>query len=81
MFANHAGKDFLDQISFAFDKGFRSIEDNGMMGRTPEMQKKIADLGLIPMDPPSLPETRAYLASERTKWGALVRKLGLEGTQ
>jgi hydroxypyruvate isomerase len=23
--------------------GFRSIEDNGMMGRTPEMQKKIAD--------------------------------------
>ena len=47
----------------------------------PEMQKKIADLGLIPMDPPSLPETRVYLASERTKWGALVRKLGLEGTQ
>jgi len=38
------GKDFLDQISFAFDKGFRSIEDNGMMGRTPEMQKKIGDL-------------------------------------
>jgi tripartite-type tricarboxylate transporter receptor subunit TctC len=47
----------------------------------PDMQKKIADLGLIPLDPPSLPETAAYLAAERTKWGAVVRSLGLEGTQ
>ncbi len=47
----------------------------------PEMQKKIADLGLIPLDPPSLADTRAYVESERTKWGALVRKLGLEGSQ
>src|SRR5690242_4800699 len=38
-----ANKDFNDQIKFAYDQGFRSIEDNGMMGRTPEMQKKIGD--------------------------------------
>ena len=44
MFANHAGKDFLDQIRFAYDKGFRSIEDNGMMGRSADMQSKIGDL-------------------------------------
>lgn len=43
MFANNAGKDFLDQIRYAYDMGFRAIEDNGMMGRTPEMQKKIGD--------------------------------------
>src|SRR3954468_9150036 len=38
MFKNSGGNDFIDQIKFAYDMGFRSIEDNGMMGRTPEMQ-------------------------------------------
>lgn len=47
----------------------------------PDLKKKISDLGLIPIDPPSTDETRKYLASEREKWGALVRKLGLEGSQ
>ncbi|MGL6266668.1 MAG: hydroxypyruvate isomerase family protein, partial [Chitinophagaceae bacterium] len=41
MFANHGGKDFIDQIKFAFDHGFRSIEDNGMMSRTPQEQERI----------------------------------------
>lgn len=43
MFANHAGKDFIDQIKWAHDQGFRGIEDNGMMSRTPEMQAKIGE--------------------------------------
>ncbi|MBN8865391.1 MAG: TIM barrel protein [Sphingobacteriales bacterium] len=43
MFRNHAGDDFIDQIKFAYDKGFRSIEDNGMMSRPVEQQKKIGD--------------------------------------
>lgn len=43
MFRNHGGPDFLDQIQYAYDMGFRSIEDNGMMGRTVEQQKKIGD--------------------------------------
>jgi hydroxypyruvate isomerase len=43
MFANLAGEDFISQIKFAYDKGFRSIEDNGMMERSPEEQKKIGD--------------------------------------
>lgn len=43
MFAAHAGKDFIEQIKFAHEQGFRSIEDNGMMDRTPEMQAKIGD--------------------------------------
>lgn len=43
MFKNHAGADFIEQIKFAHSAGFRSIEDNGMMGRTPEMQQKIGD--------------------------------------
>jgi hydroxypyruvate isomerase len=41
MFANHAGKDFVDQIRFMHDQGFRSIEDNGMLKRPKEEQDKI----------------------------------------
>lgn len=41
MFTNHAGKNFIDQIKFMHDQGFRSIEDNGMLGRSAEEQEKI----------------------------------------
>jgi tripartite-type tricarboxylate transporter receptor subunit TctC len=47
----------------------------------PDMKKKIADIGLLPIDPPSLPDTEKYLVAEREKWGALVKQLGLEGSQ
>ncbi|HYK56949.1 MAG TPA: TIM barrel protein [Flavisolibacter sp.] len=43
MFKNSAGENFIDQIKFAYDMGFRSIEDNGMMGRTVDQQKKIGN--------------------------------------
>lgn len=43
LFKNQAGADFIDQIKFAYDHGFRAIEDNGMMGRPVEQQKKIGD--------------------------------------
>jgi hydroxypyruvate isomerase len=43
MFKHHAGNDFLEQIKFGHSMGFRSIEDNGMRGRTPEQQKKIGE--------------------------------------
>lgn len=41
MFENHAGKDFLDQIKFMYDQGFRSIEDNGLLLRTVSEQERI----------------------------------------
>lgn len=46
-----------------------------------EMQKRAASIGLLPLVPPSLQETQAYIAAEREKWGSLVRKLGLAGSQ
>jgi tripartite-type tricarboxylate transporter receptor subunit TctC len=46
-----------------------------------EMQKRVALTGLLPISPPSIAETQAYIASEREKWGNLVRTLGLAGTQ
>ncbi len=41
MFANHAGKNFIDQIKFMHEQGFRGIEDNGLLGRPKEEQEKI----------------------------------------
>ncbi|MDQ2656272.1 MAG: TIM barrel protein [Bacteroidota bacterium] len=42
MFASHAGKDFVDQIKFMHEQGFRAIEDNGYLKRPVEEQDKIA---------------------------------------
>jgi hydroxypyruvate isomerase len=41
MFGGHAGKDFVAQINFMYERGFRSIEDNGMLKRTREEQDRI----------------------------------------
>jgi tripartite-type tricarboxylate transporter receptor subunit TctC len=46
-----------------------------------DMQKRAAGIGLLPLNPPSLEETQRYIAAEREKWGSLVRKLGLQGSQ
>jgi hydroxypyruvate isomerase len=43
MFKNHAGADFIDQIKFMHDQGFRSIEDNGLLKRPVDQQKKIGE--------------------------------------
>ncbi|PLK42928.1 hydroxypyruvate isomerase family protein [Emticicia sp. TH156] len=43
MFRHSAGEDLIDQLKFMADVGFTALEDNGMMGRTPEMQTKIGE--------------------------------------
>lgn len=43
MFKHHAGEDLIDQLKFMADAGFTAMEDNGMKGRTIEMQEKIAN--------------------------------------
>ena len=45
------------------------------------MKEKAATIGLLPIDPPSIADTQKYLAVEREKWGSLVKKLDLEGSQ
>ncbi len=42
MFRNHAGNDTIDNIKFCHDQGFRAVFENGMMGKSPEEQEKIA---------------------------------------
>ncbi len=41
MFKAHAGDDLVDQLKFMADQGFRSLEDNGLLGRSVEDQNKI----------------------------------------
>lgn len=41
MFANNAGKNFIDQIKFMADQGFKAIEDNGLLKRSQQEQEQI----------------------------------------
>lgn len=51
MFKNLGGSNFIDQIRFMHDEGFRSIEDNGMTGRSLDEQNKIGEtLSKLGMD-------------------------------
>jgi tripartite-type tricarboxylate transporter receptor subunit TctC len=47
----------------------------------PEMQEKISAIGLIPFASPSIEGIQAYIRAERDKWAAVVRNLGLEGSE
>jgi tripartite-type tricarboxylate transporter receptor subunit TctC len=47
----------------------------------PDMKKRATDIGLLPVDSPSVEGIESYIKSEREKWSALVRRLGLEGSQ
>lgn len=40
-FRAHAGNDPIDNLKFMADLGFRGLEDNGMKGRTIDMQERI----------------------------------------
>jgi len=42
-FNEHAGKDPIDNIKFIADQGFRAIFDNGLIGKEPTLQEKIAN--------------------------------------
>lgn len=41
-FPEHAGKDPIDNIKFIADQGFRAIFDNGLMGKSADVQEKMA---------------------------------------
>jgi hydroxypyruvate isomerase len=41
MFKSHTGDDLVDQLKFMADQGFKSLEDNGLLGRSLDDQNKI----------------------------------------
>jgi len=44
-------------------------------------KQKVITIGLIPRQPATLEEMQAYIRSERERWGGIIKKLGLEGSQ
>lgn len=44
MFEKHAGKDYIDQLKFMHEMGFRALEDNEMMEKPVEVQAKIGSM-------------------------------------
>ena len=42
MFKNSAGDNLIDQLKFMHEMGFRALEDNGMKGKSVELQEQIA---------------------------------------
>ena len=42
MFKNNAGEDLIDQLKFIAEQGFTALEDNGMKGKSVNVQEKIA---------------------------------------
>lgn len=51
MFRASAGNDPIDNIKFCHDQGFTAVFDNGLMGKPPELQERIAyELELRNMD-------------------------------
>lgn len=47
----------------------------------PDMAQRVVNLGLIPHPTPSIEGVQQYMRAEREKWGALVKSLGLTGSQ
>ncbi len=47
----------------------------------PEFRKLLLDRGQVPVNSPPVEGIRAYIKSEQNKWGSLVERLGLKGSQ
>jgi tripartite-type tricarboxylate transporter receptor subunit TctC len=47
----------------------------------PEMQQRISNMGLIPLNPQSIVETEHYIRSETAKWRQVLTAIGLAGSQ
>ena len=59
----------------------RLHDEMGRIMAAPEMREKVMAIGLIPYESPSVEGIQSYIKAETEKWGTLVRKLGLEGSQ
>jgi tripartite-type tricarboxylate transporter receptor subunit TctC len=44
-------------------------------------QKRVSEIGLMPLDPQPIKEIQEYMSRERARWGAVVTELGLAGSQ
>jgi tripartite-type tricarboxylate transporter receptor subunit TctC len=46
----------------------------------PAFQKRVSDIGLMPLQPTSILDIQQYIKAERDRWSGVVTQLGLAGT-
>jgi tripartite-type tricarboxylate transporter receptor subunit TctC len=73
MLAAHSGtpKPIIDRLN----------ADMKRIMAAPEMQQRISNMGLIPLDPPSADETQRYIAADIVNWRKILTSIGLAGSQ
>jgi tripartite-type tricarboxylate transporter receptor subunit TctC len=49
--------------------------------KAPDIQKQMAEMGLIPVDTPSPDELARFIDSEIVRWGKIVQQVGIAGTE
>ena len=49
--------------------------------KSPEIWQQMISMGLIPIDTPSVDELRGFVKSEIVRWGDIVRRVGIAGTE
>ena len=47
----------------------------------PEIEKQLADMGLIPVDTPPVAELQRFVHAEIDRWGKLVQQVGIAGSE
>ena len=47
----------------------------------PEMRDQVSKAGMLPLEPGSLEQLHVFMKSEIARWGDVVRKAGIEGSQ
>ncbi len=48
---------------------------------SPEISQQMVGMGLIPVDTPSVAALQSFVKSEMTRWGDIVRRVGIAGTE
>jgi tripartite-type tricarboxylate transporter receptor subunit TctC len=46
----------------------------------PEIRQRINDMGMVPIDPPPVDASRAFIAAEIARWGKVMRDAGIAGS-
>jgi tripartite-type tricarboxylate transporter receptor subunit TctC len=46
----------------------------------PEIRQRINDMGMVPIDPPAVDASRAFIAAEIARWGKVMRDAGIAGS-
>jgi tripartite-type tricarboxylate transporter receptor subunit TctC len=49
--------------------------------KEPDIQKQMAEMGLIPVDTPSVAELQRFIDDEIVRWGKIVQQVGIAGTE